>query len=1513
MAANTPIATDPKIPEISTLNYDGNNVFATWSASQDAGVTGYQIQIVMETKTVFLSQTMVGRSTTSGIVAVGALSGNAQYYVQIQALWNTSPGELSDPTPLVTAIPQMQQAYFDGTEVVAKWKSSMAPALGFQLKLYSKDSGYTYPVATTLNPFATQLILNIPQGFDLTQQWVIVVLAQSSPNNFGTSLALPLPKPIPTLTLASVTYDISVGLRATWNALMGMGISYYILKVMSSQDDSHYQIRLPGEGTFSGTLPLPLLSPLKAYTFRLLALNQNGVGVATAAQSIITIIPKLLQTVYDGSKVTLIWSPTVSPMVQGYAMNVISLTSGDTQRGVQGNTTASQGSITIALITDQDYVANVGSYNSIGGIQGFGASIPILNQRPSIQSVCCQSDHITVQWQGVAIPSVAGYRIAITDGTTTLRGEVTNPYATQCILGYTAATFSTSTPVTATITAYTLQGASSISNSITVLTQLPILQSASLNGNDLELNWSTVTGATYTARILSKSTAQAYSVPVSTNTATIPIPGQLGSDADFQIQIMAQTAAGITSQSDAVTLPTASAVVERAVYNGTTLSMVWSIRREFNATRIGYTLVVQETGTQITYTKTLTTPNSLSGINDSLPIAGLDSTKQYLAYVETLYDNQISVVSPTVTLVPICPAQPTAIYTGGEVIVNWAAVADPNNIISGYEIRVVNAANDTVYRSFVQGNTSVMGIVRLLQPIDEVKTFYVLLEAVSNPGTSAIAPKLNLTGLRPVLQSVHYLGTGIDIHFQGILSPSCTGYTLSVAPSDASTIPITFAVSAMAVSGTIPLTNPLDPTKVWIAAVTANFTGLANSKSDGTSIPLAQPTNAQIFMDRNEARVAWDPIPTSLSPGKFSYFAELMQESNTLESQVTTGTLARFQLPFSPTNLSVQVSVVQGIARNFPSTVIPLLGTIPILISAKTDPVTNILTMVWNDCLADYYEVYVNDALPVKVSATTYPLANVLKANANTTVFIRPVKATGSSSVYGFPSACYTLPTQQPTITKTRFNGSAVLVAWERVSHVSGYGILILEQDNTTPVAQMTADASSTQTFISFTVDPTKIYSAVVQALSGESGNYSGLASLAVPIFTKAFIPSLQLAATYSPFVFPAMSLSMALSPNIGISGQDLVLYLPDIGTGTPLTSLPIKSNIDLPTTFILDRNTSGSETTYPYTLTLSGTGKAWTFGADPIRSGLQTHYLAFLTNCDSYHVSSWGIAYLQDLIARILPQTFQEILYYHFGLNLQGTGYVDLRPGMVLRVVNAEYQSVPTSGSTSQWVTGYVGSQSVDYDIGSLAGGTLWSVGLDAFLSQLVMNGVLTVDVPANNPAQNAQDAGAEAADLYFPGFNAPFHRLFIPNKLISASSIGTNDTTKNFTIASANTYKDLVNTKNTLTGNTVAYFRGRSVLKLCIRVSVNGNNFVVPIGTTVGNMLEKMGCLPPSTSCNLAGIRLMRAMAPVVFDPTLSLATNFHYEVLLDWEKMPLYALNKGGWNVLSLPLVTGDRLEF
>lgn len=667
------------------------------------------------------------------------------------------------------------------------------------------------------------------------------------------------------------------------------------------------------------------------------------------------------------------------------------------------------------------------------------------------------------------------------------------------------------------------------------------------------------------------------------------------------------------------------------------------------------------------------------------------------------------------------------------------------------------------------------------------------------------------------------------------------------------------------------------------------------------AIPLVTvaPAITTVSFDGRVARVGWVALD-SVVPGLSGYRVSVTSGGPEVVGVTVNDTAAALEVPAGGESLAVEVRALAGVVRGPASLSIPLVAAAPGSAVATTDPVTGVTTLAWTpvEGATGYSLQFYADGAPygeaVSVAEAGYVLPQPLVPNANEEVEGAVVTTSGGATVTGPYSPPYPLPTAQPTGVSASYDGAMVTVGWTDAAGATGYVVSLLQEGAAAPLQQAQAGPGATGAEMAFVIqDFTKTYGVVVQALVGAS---SGPPTEEVALFRDGWAVSTALSTEQAPSVFPV---------TIRAAGAwDLVAYLPDVCAGQGLDGTPSQG------AFTLSANDdTATRDAYPYKLTIPADSEAWTLGTEPVRTQLQADYVNFLKAAEHARVVPWGISLLQETISRVMPQTFQETLFYAYGLDL-AAGTADLRPGMVLRVALAGWETVPGTPAPA-YLSGYAAGGVVEYEVGSYAGGAGWAVGLDAFVARLVAGGALQVSAPASSVPQQQAAGVADAADLFFPGFLQPFYRLFVPSPLASPSEVGNAYTPDNFVLAASGTYTALTTAVPYPTsGGAVAYFRGRAVLKPCIRVWVNGTAQVVPIGTTLGNVLDGAAARVPAGAVLPRGLSVLRGAGQVVLDPSAGWPAGRALPLWLGGGtgSLPVYG---PGADALSLPLLHGDRV--
>ncbi|MFC5740616.1 hypothetical protein [Dyella tabacisoli] len=772
-----------------------------------------------------------------------------------------------------------------------------------------------------------------------------------------------------------------------------------------------------------------------------------------------------------------------------------------------------------------------------------------------------------------------------------------------------------------------------------------------------------------------------------------------------------------------------------------------------------------------------------------------------------------------------------------------------------------------------------------------------LVSAVIAPGTLSFALNYSTTSLAPV-------GANVTVFDQNGISAGFVrvhGNTGSLAFT-----PVNTSTYTLYVQPVIPVAG------TPLGAFQPPFT--MGPIGPGVTLPALAPVIGLIDYDKTTLRVSWGMPTAWTGAAPTSGVLQVLAGTVVIAEAVVSANVGSLDIPLNAaqSNISVRVRATFGnLVGPFSTAVSPwLAGVHPI--TTATDPISAKATLAWPATTgATGYVLSFSDGRPNATTTTaSYPLSAALAANTALQVAVRATFTTSTLTTNGPFGPWTAIPASLPTVIGADYNGSQISATWSPVGDASGYIISVIAAGATTITAQHTVTGTATHAVFPVSLsDLSKTYSVTVQAIDN---NGAGLAAAGLPIYQPAFGISNTAPSVAPPYVFPAATIAR--------TAQSIILYLPNLALpGQTIAAITQGA-------FMLAPNTdSATKAALPYTLTLEATSEAWVFssGSQPlpsIRPTLQTHYIAFLKAAETAKASPWGIWMLQQAIARFMPQTFAETLYYAYGLNLgagPGTGTIDLRSGMILRVDFANYAYVWTSVQNN-WLNGFVGSNRTDFEVGDFYNHDgNWTQGVDAFIAQLVSAGVMSVPAPPYTPSTPQQAGVADAGDLFYSSFPKPFYRLFFPANLLDPSGVGSTTTSSNFTLVSAATYTDLTTATTTpsLT-SLVAFFRGRAVVTACIRITVNGNDVVVPIGTTLGNVLDRYAARPPATALQVNGLVWERALgsALVVYGSGAPAANAIdlasRYRIRLDWNTLPVYA---SPIDATTLPLLHGDRLSF
>lgn len=585
-----------------------------------------------------------------------------------------------------------------------------------------------------------------------------------------------------------------------------------------------------------------------------------------------------------------------------------------------------------------------------------------------------------------------------------------------------------------------------------------------------------------------------------------------------------------------------------------------------------------------------------------------------------------------------------------------------------------------------------------------------------------------------------------------------------------------------------------------------------------------------------------------------------------------------------------------------------LITAVPAILGITANPTDNKSVLNWSAVTgaASYTINYSTGNPTTGVTGTTHTLGTALTPGQQLSFNVQALGTSNGVNIVGPVSEWTLIPSNAANVNSIRFNGVSVQLKWDSVDEAKFYNISLFDDSSAAAAVYSGTSTETNATFTPTGLNSSKTYTAFVQAVNNQG---TGLAGASLPLFAEGIFPSAEPSSTAVPYVYPGVSMAMLGTDAANPTKTALTLYFPELGAASgalgadPITNGP----------FTIEASGNAS---LPYKLTIAADDEVWKFDQTSIRTTLQSDYIDFLKAVESPDgadgATPYGINLLQSAIGRYMPQTYAELLYYNFGLTTDtsvGSASVDLRPGMVLRASVTDYQEV-TGNNVDTWVPGYAGSANLDFEIGQYTAGSNWRNGFDSFLSALSAQQGLHVSPPFVNTSGTQASGIAGDADLYYPAFLQPFYRMFVPNPVATSTDTGSSTIASNFALAAAADYASLQEVGIDPAQNAVTYFRARTVLKAMIYILVNGEEKLVPVGTTVGNILDQYGRRPVTTSNALQTLRVYRSLAPVITDTDSAQSVAAVVEVRFDWNGLATYS-DGNGLDSLSMPLLPGDQV--
>ena len=327
--------------------------------------------------------------------------------------------------------------------------------------------------------------------------------------------------------------------------------------------------------------------------------------------------------------------------------------------------------------------------------------------------------------------------------------------------------------------------------------------------------------------------------------------------------------------------------------------------------------------------------------------------------------------------------------------------------------------------------------------------------------------------------------------------------------------------------------------------------------------------------------------------------------------------------------------------------------------------------------------------------------------------------------------------------------------------------------------------------------------------------------------------------------------------------------------------------------------------------ITIKGSSNVWKVGA-AARQALYANFANFCAQIEALELNTkalilGGAEVVAQRIAEALPAAIDESLAYRCGFNLgfglNNSPYVDLQPGMRLRVDFAANQFVAPGSA----LNGLVGSGQFYFAVGR---DNNQRIVFDTFLSALAA---------PEASAPLGQATASSVIDLQAAGAARRHYRLFYPTQLPPATAPGDGRLSRNVTLVGADTLLDLKAATDayiqsgTPTATTSGLpiiaigFRGRAIAVPEIAVYVNRQAgdmrhsalVYVPVGTTLRQLLDQQaGAWNPGQLYGESMITLRRFWAEDDGVPK--------------YRRVRLYPSRQTDIRVFDLPLAKSDILN-
>jgi hypothetical protein len=342
---------------------------------------------------------------------------------------------------------------------------------------------------------------------------------------------------------------------------------------------------------------------------------------------------------------------------------------------------------------------------------------------------------------------------------------------------------------------------------------------------------------------------------------------------------------------------------------------------------------------------------------------------------------------------------------------------------------------------------------------------------------------------------------------------------------------------------------------------------------------------------------------------------------------------------------------------------------------------------------------------------------------------------------------------------------------------------------------------------------------------------------------------------------------------------------------------------------FSLSQQGGGNPNQGNVTATITYNGpNLWACGTTA-RSDFRVHFTDFVSNIESQFEATGVLApgattTIAAQLADRIPAPPLETLFFRYalspGIGAGSVPYVDVRPGMRLRIETQQSQFVAPSSP----LNAYVGNGELEFGVGSVpAVGGARNVAFDTFLG--------TIRSPSVTGPPAPPTLAGGLVDLEPMAGARPHWRLIYPQSMPPATDQGSLGTASNVTLLGAQSIELLESaTKAYPTAVTTAsppdvyaIFLGRAMVvpEIPIWITARGSTLMdyVPLGTTIANVVERFTQVPTAIGQQVVTVNRVTTAAT---QPSTSI--SFYTQS----NTTPLYAMPS---TMFDIPLIAGDSV--